>query len=130
MNTFTDIGRVVADAELRDTGSGKVCSVRLAFTTGFGEKRGTIFVNASIWRNSEQLAAKLLKGTEVQVSGSISTREYTTRDGKQGQAIDLAVDRVGRIRPQHGAAAEPAPAATGWHGPMPGSRQLQDEIPF
>ncbi|MFO1211005.1 MAG: single-stranded DNA-binding protein, partial [Amaricoccus sp.] len=128
MNTFSDIGRVVADAELRDAGNNKVCSVRLAFDTGYGDKRGTMFLNASIWRNSEQLAPKLTKGTEVQVSGSISVRDYTTRDGGKGQSIDLAVDRVGRIRPPQDKAArsdEPLPRG---HSAHPSRMEMQDEI--
>lgn len=133
MNTFSAVGRVVADAKLRTTDKGKVCDVRLAFDFGSGERRGSFFMNASIWRGSEQLTPRLVKGAEVHVSGEQSVRDYTTRDGKQGQAIDLAVDRVGRIRPPQGAAASPrsdAPAP-GWHGPHPSRpAELQDEIPF
>lgn len=129
MNTFSATGRVVADAELRTAGTGKVCSVRLALDAGFGERRTSFFVNASIWRNSEQLASRLTKGTEVEVVGELSVRDYTSRDGKQGQALDLNVDRVGRIRAPQGAAEAPSkPAvAQGWIGPQP---QLADEIPF
>lgn len=129
MNTFSAVGRVVADAELRTAGTGKVCSVRLAFDAGVGERRSSFFANASIWRGSEQLAPRLTKGVEVHVSGELSVRDYTTRDGKQAQALDLAVDRVGRIRTPQGAAAEAPsqPARARGVGPMP---QLSDEIPF
>jgi single-strand DNA-binding protein len=131
MNTLTPVARVVADAELRTAGASKVCSVRLAIDSGYGDKRSTLFVNASIWRNSEQLASRLTKGTEFEVAGEISTREYTTRDGKPGLAIDLVVDRVSRIRSPQGASAEtPSRPATamGWTGPHP--RLVEDEIPF
>ena len=123
MNTLTATARVVADAELRTAGSSKVCAVRLAVDAGFGDKRSTMFLNASIWRNSEQLAARLTKGTEVEVVGELSVRDYTGRDGKTGQSLDLSVDRVGRIRsPQdRPAAAQARPAA---------SAPLMDEIPF
>ncbi len=132
MNTLTATARVVSDAELRAAGSSKVCSVRLAIDAGYGDKRSTMFVNASIWRNSEQLASRLTKGTEVEVVGELSVREYTGRDGKAGQSIDLAVDRVGRLRQPADKAAprqdEPLPRG---HSAQP-SRQaeLQDEIPF
>lgn len=134
MNVFSAVGRVVADAELRTVGTGKVCSVRLAFDFGSGERRGSLFMTASIWRGSEQLAPRLVKGAEVHVSGEVASRDYTTRDGKSAQALDLAVDRVGRIRAPQGAAA-PAPRsdspAPGWHGPHPSRpAELQDEIPF
>lgn len=126
MNTFSATGRVVSDAELRTAGTGKVCSVRLAFDFGHGDKRGSLFANASIWRGSEQFAPRLAKGAEVHVSGELSTREYTTRDGAKAQAIDLAVDRVGRIRAPQGAAAETtARVANG-----PSLRLVEDEIPF
>lgn len=129
MNTFSATGRVVADATLRDAGNNKLCSVRLAFDAGFGERRSSFFVNASVWRNSEQLAARLTKGVEVEVVGELSVRDYTGRDGKQGQSLDLSVDRVGRIRAPQGAAAEAPsqPARVRGVGPHP---QLQDEIPF
>lgn len=131
MNIFSAVGRVVADAELRDAGTGKVCSVRLAFDFGHGEKRGSFFVNASIWRGSEQLAPRLVKGAEVHVSGELSTRDYTTRDGKQGQALDLTVDRVGRIRPPADKVAPPSdePSPRG-HSAHPSRIEMQDEIPF
>lgn len=130
MNTLTATARVVADAELRAAGSSKVCSVRLAIDAGFGERRTSFFVNASIWRNSEQLASRLTKGVEVEVIGELSVREYTGRDGKQGQSLDLTVDRVGRLRQPQGAAArqdEPSPRG---HSAHPSRIELQDEIPF
>lgn len=130
MNTLTATARVVADAELRTAGASKVCSVRLAIDAGYGDKRSTMFVNASIWRNSEQLADKLLKGTEVEVVGELSVREYTGRDGKAGQSLDLTVDRVGRLRQPQGAAArqdEPLPRG---HSAHPSRMEMQDEIPF
>jgi single-stranded DNA-binding protein len=130
MNVLTTVARVVADATLRDAGSGRVCSVRLAIDSGVGERRSSFFVNASIWRGSEQLAPRLVKGAEVHVSGELSVRDYTSRDGKAGQALDLNVDRVGRIRAPQGAAETTSrpEVARGWHGPQPSLSV--DEIPF
>lgn len=134
MNSFSSLVRVGNNAELKIIGESQtqVCNVRLAASTGRGDRRGTMWLDGKILGSrGAALAARLTKGQQLFVTGELATREYTNRDGSKGMAIELTIDRLDFVGPrQDSSAAEPAPAATGWHGPQPGSRQLEDEIPF
>lgn len=124
MNTFSAPARVVADAEVRTAGSAQVCSVRLAVNSGFGDKKSTLWISASIWRGADRLAPLLVKGKEVVVTGELSMREWSKADGTKGQSLELNVDRLDLVGGRDQAAAthsQPAPGA---------APQMADEIPF
>jgi single-strand DNA-binding protein len=136
VNTFSASARVVADAEVRNAGQSQVCNVRLAVNAGFGDRRSTLWINASIWRGADKLAPLLVKGRDVAVTGELSMREYTGRDGQKGQSLELNVDRLDLIGGREAARVQELGDATGWIGPMPGkigeryTSEGRDEIPF
>lgn len=77
----TIIGRLGRDPDLKTTGSGRqVCSLSIASDHGFGDRKSTTWVRASVWGKAAENAAKYLrKGSEVAVQGVVYTREH---DGK------------------------------------------------
>lgn len=108
MNSITIAGNLGRDAELRYLQSGDPI---LSFSVGDnqGKDKPTIWWNCSLFgKRAEALSQYLKKGQAVAVSGSLSKREYTDRDGAKREALDL---RVSEIALQGGQAKEQAPEA-------------------
>ena len=82
-NVFAFTGNLGRDAELKYTPSGHaVSSFNVANTTGFGDNKQTAWYRVSLWgKQAEGLANYLLKGTKVFISGELSMRTYTGKDG-------------------------------------------------
>ncbi len=130
MNNLTVAGTIGKDAELRTTPKGEqVLSFSIADSQG--KDKPTIWWSAQLWgRRAESLAPYLLKGTSVTVTGSVSQRTYTDKQGVEKTATELRVNDLAlqgsRIQES---AAKPAqkpstPASSG-HAEMP-----DEEIPF
>lgn len=108
MNSITIAGNLGRDAELRYLQSGDAI---LSFSVGDnqGKDKPTIWWHCSIFgKRAEALSQYLKKGQAVAVSGSLSKREYTDRDGAKREALDL---RVSEIALQGGQAREQASEA-------------------
>lgn len=97
MNIFTGTGRIGRDAEVRSTQNGtSVAGFPVAVDVGFGDKKQTLWLDASIWgkRAEGGLIPYLVKGQQVSVSGEIGTREFQKRDGSPGFAVTLRVNEI------------------------------------
>lgn len=125
MNTFSATARVVADAILRNAGTTTIASVRLASDTGHGDRKATLWITGSVLgARAEKLAPLLTKGRQVAVSGEVSMREWTKKDGTVTQSLELTIDRldlIGARAEVAGPKAEPTRAV---------QHDLIDEIPF
>lgn len=95
------IGNVTRDPELRFTTGGiAVCSFGVAWTprrrsaqTGEWEDGDTSFFNCSAWRDlGENIAASIVKGSRVVVTGSVTSRDWEDRDGNKRTSIEINVD--------------------------------------
>ena len=104
MNTFTGIGNLGADPELRQTPSGRaVTNFNLAidrlFYTGQGEERSLIretdWVPVVVWNGlAETCAQYLQKGSKICVEGSIRPRQYTDRNGVVHNTFEIVAKSV------------------------------------
>lgn len=100
--TITLIGNLTADPELKYTkGGDAVCEFTVA-STPRTKKNGEwvdgdpLFVLCKVWReHAENCAESLVKGTRVIVFGKLVQRNYETRDGVKGKALELNVDELG-----------------------------------
>tara|TARA_R110000823_G_scaffold39872_4_gene106248 strand:+ start:430 stop:810 length:381 start_codon:yes stop_codon:yes gene_type:complete len=80
MKSITIAGNVGRDAVMRDAGDSRVMSFPIAVSDGFGDKKRTIWFDCSMWGNrGDKLSQYITKGSQVCVSGDLSTREH---DGK------------------------------------------------
>jgi len=80
MNSCTFIGNVGKDAELAQAGNSQVCKFSIANTTGFGDKKATIWISCSLWgKRGQSLSQYLVKGTKVLVIGELSEIEYNNK---------------------------------------------------
>lgn len=84
INNTVLVGRLTKDVDLRFTASGKaVASFTLAVNRKFKSENGpeADFINIVAWRNAENIAKYLKKGSMAGVEGSIQTRSYEGQNG-------------------------------------------------
>ena len=96
MNILCLTGNIGKDAEIRYTPSGDpVCSFNFAFTSGFGEKKVTSWLNANVWgKRAETLYPMLLKGDRVGLVGELTNRPYIAKDGTKNYNLEMRVSDV------------------------------------
>ena len=95
-SSITLVGNLGADPESRTAGSSTVTELRLAVSTGWGDRKTTTWYRASIWGKSGENAVRLLrKGSSVVVSGEFSVREFEKKDGSLGYSCEVANARWG-----------------------------------
>lgn len=95
MNSVTMIGRLCADPELRRTNSGTACC---SFTLAVKRpkvKDTTDFHNFVVWQQgAEYLCQYGHKGDLVGVTGYLTTREWTDKDGNKRKTTEVTCDSV------------------------------------
>ena len=136
MNVLCLTGNLGRDAEVRQAGGSSVCGFSVAMTSGYGDKKQTIWIDCSIWGRQAEgaLPSYLTKGQQVAVSGELSTREHEGRTylqlrvntidliGKRDEGGQAAQQPQRQTAPvQHQAPAQVAGAA---------HASYDDDIPF
>jgi single-strand DNA-binding protein len=104
MNSFTGIGNLGANPELRTTPSGRaVTNFNMAidrrFYTGKDNERRlnkeTDWVPVVLWNELARTCAQYLqKGSKVCVEGSIRPRQYEDREGVKHSTFEIVANRV------------------------------------
>lgn len=84
------VGRLVADPQLRRTGTGKaVTSFRLAVDRPTKEKQ-TDWLDVVVWEKAAEFAVdNFSKGQEILVDGELQSRSYTDKDGNKRTATEV-----------------------------------------
>ena len=99
LNCAVIMGRLVADPELRTTGSGiSVTSFTVAVDRRFarqGEERQTDFIDIIAWRqNAEFICKYFRKGSMIAIQGYIQTRTYEDKNGNKRTAFEIVAEEV------------------------------------
>lgn len=101
LNQINLVGRLGQDAALKQTQSGsKFVTFSVATQTLLKKQDGTwdhptTWHSCVMWgKRAETLASHLKKGTTVIVTGSISYRDGTAKDGSKQRYVDINVDDV------------------------------------
>ncbi len=99
LNCVTLMGRLVADPELRTTGTGKsVCTFRIAVDRSFqraGEQRQADFITIVAWESTANFVCRYFsKGSMIAVQGSIQTRQYEDNTGAKRTAFEVVAREV------------------------------------
>ena len=129
MNNITIAGQLGKDAEQRFLPNGDaVASFSVADSQG--KDKPAIWWNCSLFgKRAESLAQYLTKGQSVTVSGNVTQREYTDKDGNKRTAMDV---RVNDIALQGGkrdeAPRQAAPAQR--QAPARESFEMDSDVPF
>lgn len=101
--TITVVGNLVADPELKFTGSGAaVAKLRIAASERKKDDQGnwvdgdTTFINVTAWRQlAENAADSVRKGDEVIVTGRLRSRTVENADGTKQTYFDVDADTLG-----------------------------------
>jgi len=135
MNVITVAGPLGRDAEVRYLPNGDpVASFSVADSQG--KDKPTIWWRCSLFgKRAEYLSQYLTKGQQVTVSGSVTEREYTDKDGQQRKVQEI---RVNDVALQGGKREGAAPAPAQRQAPAPAPRQaggsgfddMNDDVPF
>jgi single-strand DNA-binding protein len=115
MNSITVAGTLGKDAEVKYLANGDaLCNFSVA--DSMGRDKGTIWWNCGLYgKRAESLSQYLLKGQAVTVTGSVSEREWTDKEGNKRKSMDVRVNDIalqgGRkdAEPQQRQAPRPAP---------------------
>lgn len=94
MNNITIAGQLGRDAEVRFLNNGDpVASFSVADSQG--KDKPTIWWSCSLFgKRAESLSPYLLKGQSVTVSGNVTERAYTDKNGQERKAMDIRVADV------------------------------------
>lgn len=125
MLIVTLAGNLGRDAEFKTTQSGtELCSFGVGVTVGYGENKSTVWVDVTKWgKGAQGLAGILRKGSNVAVSGELSTREHNGKTYLQCRADHVTIQGT----PQGSERREP----DGSRGHAGGfGDDLDDDIPF
>ena len=91
-------GRLTATPELKTTPSGtSVCTFSIAVDRNYkkGEEKQTDFINIVAWRQTAEFISKnFQRGNLIGIEGSIQTRKYTDKDGKNRTAFEVIVNNA------------------------------------
>ena len=99
LNSAVIMGRLVADPELRTTGSGiSVTSFTVAVDRRFvrqGEERQADFIDVIAWRQTAEFVSKYFRrGSMIAIQGSIQTRMYEDKNGNKRKAVEIVADNA------------------------------------
>lgn len=94
MNVITVAGSLGKDAELKKMPNGDaICNFSVA--DSMGRDKGTIWWNCGLYgKRAESLSQYLVKGQAVTVTGSVSEREWTDKEGNKRKSMDVRVNDV------------------------------------
>lgn len=135
MNSITVAGQLGRDAETRYMPNGDpVLSFSVADSQG--KEKPTIWWRAQLFgKRAESLAPYLTKGQAVTITGTVTEREYTDKDGtpRKSQEIRVADVALQGGRKEGAAPAAPAAPKTAPNKPATsgyGFDDMDDDIPF
>ena len=99
MNKATLIGRLAADPELRQTGSGiAVTSFTIAVDRPYSGKESetqTDWIDIVAWRHTAEFVCKYFKkGMPILICGQLQTRNWTDNQGNKRYATEVVADEV------------------------------------
>lgn len=135
MNSITVAGQLGKDAESRSMPDGtQVVSFSIADSQG--RDKPTIWWNCQMFgKRAAAVQQYLSKGQAVTVSGNVSEREWTDKDGGKRKSMDVRVNDLALQggKPSGGAAPARAPASAPRQAPAAtgsGFDDMSDDIPF
>jgi single-strand DNA-binding protein len=128
MNSITIAGTLGKDAEVKYLANGDaICNFSVADSQG--REKPTMWWNCGLYgKRAESLSQYLTKGQAVTVTGSVSEREWTDKEGNKRKSMDV---RVNDVALQGGRKdAEPQPERRQAPKPAPVLFEDDSDLPF
>jgi len=94
MNNITIAGTLGKDAEVKYLANGDaICNFSVADSQG--REKPTMWWNCGLYgKRAESLSQYLTKGQAVTVTGSVSERKWTDKEGNERKSMDVRVNDV------------------------------------
>lgn len=128
MNNITIAGTVGKDPELKRVGDNDVLSFTVADSQG--REKPTIWWSCQLWgKRATTMQQYLFKGSKVTVTGQVTEREYTAKDGTRRKVMDVRVNDLA-LQGERGQQSAPAPKQDPKPHGATGFDDMDDEIPF
>ena len=127
MNVITVAGTLGKDAELKKMTNGDaICNFSVADSQG--RDKPTIWWNCGLYgKRAESLSQYLTKGQAVTVTGSVSEREWTDKEGNKRKSMDVRVSDVAL----QGGRRDAEPQQERRQAPAPQQSSIDDDdVPF
>jgi single-strand DNA-binding protein len=128
MNTLIIAGTLTRDAEVKYLPNGDpIANFSVADNQG-GRDKQAIFWNCGLYgKRAESLAQYLTKGQAVTVTGSVSEREWSDKEGNKRKSMDVRVNDVAL----QGGRKDAAPQEERRSAMAPAQVNIdEDELPF
>lgn len=123
MNSLTVAGQLGKDAEVRFLPNGDPVA-NFSIADSQGKDKDAIWWNCQLFgKRAESLAQYLVKGQAVTITGNVSQRKYTDKNGAEKISTDVRVNDVALQGGRKEAAAKPKAASRGFD-------DMEDDIPF
>src|SRR5512141_1786727 len=143
-NKIILVGNLGRDPELRYTAQGTpVCSFSMATNERRKDKNGemqdqTTWFRVTLWNRQAETASQYLqKGKQVYIEGRLRVEEYTDRDGKPRQSLEVTATDMQFIGSRGGdepmterVAASASSSGTSGGGPAERPDITDEDIPF
>lgn len=136
LNIVTLVGRLTRDPELRKTASGmSVAGFTLACDDsrkGANGEKTTIFIPVTVWDKTAEVCAKFTrKGDLVGISGRLTQRKYTNKDGVEVTSTEVNATTLELMQPKgENPTSEQQPAPTPTTGNTASIEVKDDDLPF
>ena len=129
MNAWQFTGNLGKDAETRFTSGGDaVVQFSVGVKSGYGDKATTTWARCAMWgKRGEAVAQYLTKGQLVGISGEVTLREFTDKDGVKRSSLELRVNDLTLLGKRDGEQSQrsaPAQNSGGAFADMP------EDVPF
>lgn len=127
INNFTGVGRLAADAEIRQSQAGNsVATYTVCVDVGWGENKSTEFVRCVSFGKLAEIVEKFSsKGNLVYVQGELKTDKYQDSSGNDRYSTNIVVNTFKNLSPK----SENSGNDTQWPEPSGGDSGT-GEIPF
>ena len=127
MNVITVAGTLGKDAEVKYLANGDAIA-NFSVADSQGRDKPTIWWNCGLYgKRAESLSQYLLKGQAVTVTGSVSEREWTDKEGNKRKSMDVRVNDVAL----QGGRKNEEPQQERRQAPAPQQVNIDDdELPF
>ncbi len=128
MNNITVAGQLGKDAEVRFLPNGDPVS-NFSIADSQGKNKETIWWACQLFgKRAESLAPYLVKGQSLTVSGIVTQRKYTDKQGQEKIATNVNVNELAlqggrKESPNETSQAAKKPAPSGFEG-------MDDDVPF
>jgi len=131
MNSITVAGQLGKDAELRHLPNGDPVA-NFSVADSQGKDKDAIWWNCQLFgKRAESLSQYLVKGQAVTITGSVSQRKYTDKNGQERISTDVRVNEVALQGGKREATQQPQQRQQAPKPSNPGGfENMDDDVPF